>query len=85
MDDIIVFRPLGKEQLATIIELRLEDLRSLLAERKITLELTDEAKEALFAEGYDPSIRSASVEAGDSEADSGPAGVKDLGWRSAER
>ena len=56
VDDIIVFRPLGKEQLVTIIELRLEDLRSLLAERKISLELTDEAKEALFAEGYDPAF-----------------------------
>ena len=56
VDDIIVFRPLGKEQLVKIIELRLEDLRSLLAERKISLELTEAAKELLFAEGYDPSF-----------------------------
>jgi ATP-dependent Clp protease ATP-binding subunit ClpB len=53
VDDIIIFNPLGKEQLARIIDLRLEDLRRLLAERKISIELTDAAKELLFAEGYD--------------------------------
>jgi ATP-dependent Clp protease ATP-binding subunit ClpB len=56
VDDIIVFRPLGKEQLVKIIELRLEDLRGLLAERKISLELTDAAKELLFTEGFDPNF-----------------------------
>jgi ATP-dependent Clp protease ATP-binding subunit ClpB len=56
VDDIIVFRPLGKEQLVKIIELRLEDLRGLLAERKISLELTDTAKELLFTEGFDPNF-----------------------------
>ena len=54
VDDIIIFSPLGKEQLVKIIELRLEDLRRLLAERKISLELTDAAKELLFTEGFDP-------------------------------
>jgi len=56
VDDIIVFRPLGKEQLVKIIELRLEDVRRLLAERKISLELTDAAKDLLFAQGYDPNF-----------------------------
>jgi len=56
VDDIIVFHPLGKEQLVKIIELRLEDLRRLLAERKISLELTDAAKDLLFTEGYDPNF-----------------------------
>jgi ATP-dependent Clp protease ATP-binding subunit ClpB len=54
VDDLIVFNPLGREQLVRIVELRLEDVRHLLAERKITLELTDAAKELLFTEGYDP-------------------------------
>jgi ATP-dependent Clp protease ATP-binding subunit ClpB len=54
VDDIIIFRPLGKEQLVKIVDLRLEDLRRLLADRKISLELTDAAKELLFTEGYDP-------------------------------
>jgi ATP-dependent Clp protease ATP-binding subunit ClpB len=54
VDDIIVFKPLGVEQLTHIIELRLDDLRKLLADRKITIELTQPAKELLFLEGYDP-------------------------------
>jgi ATP-dependent Clp protease ATP-binding subunit ClpB len=53
VDDIIVFSPLGEEQLTHIIELRLDDLRKLLADRKITIELTPAAKELLFLEGYD--------------------------------
>ena len=54
VDDIIIFNPLGKEQLAKIVDLRLEDLRKLLADRKISLELTPAAKELVFTEGYDP-------------------------------
>src|ERR1700678_1895519 len=53
VDDIIVFGPLRKDQLVKIIELRLEDVRRLLADRKISIELTDAAKELLFTQGYD--------------------------------
>jgi ATP-dependent Clp protease ATP-binding subunit ClpB len=56
VDDIIVFSALGKEQLVKIIELRLEDVRRLLAERKMSIELTDAAKELLFTEGFDPNF-----------------------------
>jgi len=56
VDDIILFSPLGKEQLVKIIDLRLEDVRRLLAERKISLELTDAAKDLLFTEGFDPNF-----------------------------
>jgi ATP-dependent Clp protease ATP-binding subunit ClpB len=56
VDDIIVFRPLGKAQLVKIVELRLEDVRRLLADRKISLELSDAARELLFAEGFDPAF-----------------------------
>ncbi|MGB6385645.1 MAG: ATP-dependent chaperone ClpB [Terriglobales bacterium] len=56
VDDIIIFHPLDKEQLVKIVDLRLEDLRRLLADRKISLELTDAAKELLFVEGYDPNF-----------------------------
>ncbi|SPE43791.1 protein disaggregation chaperone [Candidatus Sulfotelmatobacter sp. SbA7] len=56
VDDIIIFRPLGKEQLVKIIELRLEDVRRLLADRKISLELTDGAKDLLFTDGFDPNF-----------------------------
>ena len=53
VDDIIFFNPLGKEQLTKIVDLRLEDLRRLLVDRKITLKLTPAAKEFIFTEGYD--------------------------------
>jgi ATP-dependent Clp protease ATP-binding subunit ClpB len=56
VDDTIIFKPLGKEQLVKIIELRLEDVRRLLADRKISLELTDGARELLFTEGFDPNF-----------------------------
>jgi len=53
VDDIIVFNALGNEQLIKIIDLRLEDVRRLLADRKVSLEFTDTAKQLLLAEGYD--------------------------------
>ena len=53
VDDIVVFHALGQEQLTHIIDLRLLDLEKLLADRKITLELTAEARTALFNAGYD--------------------------------
>jgi ATP-dependent Clp protease ATP-binding subunit ClpB len=53
VDDIVVFRPLGDEQLAHIVDLRLKDLEKLLADRKITLELTEGARKAIFKAGYD--------------------------------
>jgi ATP-dependent Clp protease ATP-binding subunit ClpB len=53
VDDIVVFRPLGDEQLAHIVDLRLKDLENLLADRKITLEMTDGARQAIFKAGYD--------------------------------
>jgi ATP-dependent Clp protease ATP-binding subunit ClpB len=54
VDDIIVFRPLGMEDLTTIVELQLGMLQRMLAERKLTLAITDEAKELIAEEGYDP-------------------------------
>ncbi len=53
VDDIVVFRPLGDEQLTHIVDLRLKDLQNMLADRKITLELTDGARQAIFKAGYD--------------------------------
>ncbi len=53
VDDIVVFHPLGEEQLTHIVDLRLGDLQALLAERKITLDLTDAARKAIFHAGYD--------------------------------
>ena len=53
VDDIVVFHPLGEDQLTHIVDLRLNDLRKLLTDRKITLELTEAAEEAIFHAGYD--------------------------------
>jgi ATP-dependent Clp protease ATP-binding subunit ClpB len=55
IDDIITFRSLGKDEISRIIDIQLGELRKHLADRKITLELTKAAREALFEEGYDPS------------------------------
>jgi len=54
IDEIVEFRPLSKEQLAEIVELQLARLRGRLAERGLSLELTDGAKEAIAEAGWDP-------------------------------
>jgi len=54
VDDILVFNSLGKEELIKIIDLRLEEVRRLLTDRKVSLEFTDGAKELLLTQGYDP-------------------------------
>jgi ATP-dependent Clp protease ATP-binding subunit ClpB len=56
IDDIIIFKSLGKEQISKIIDIQLDVLRRHLADRKITLELTPAARTALFNEGYDPAF-----------------------------
>jgi ATP-dependent Clp protease ATP-binding subunit ClpB len=53
VDDIVIFRPLGEEQLGHIIDLRLADLKKLLSDRKITLEMTAPARHLLLVMGYD--------------------------------
>ena len=54
IDDIVVFQQLGKDEIAKIIDVQLEKLRKNLAERGITIELDNSAKELIVAEGYDP-------------------------------
>ena len=54
LDEIIVFHALSEEQLKQIVEIQLAGLRARLAERHITLELSDEARTRLVREGYDP-------------------------------
>jgi ATP-dependent Clp protease ATP-binding subunit ClpB len=53
IDDVVIFRPLGEEQLEHIVDLRLGDLRKLLEARKITLELSPGARHQLLLTGYD--------------------------------
>ena len=54
IDEIVVFKELSREQIGEIVELQLARLRDRLAERRIDLELTDAAKEALAEAGWDP-------------------------------
>ncbi len=54
VDEIVVFRALTEAELAKIVEIQLEGLRKRLAERRITLEVTEAAKAYLARLGYDP-------------------------------
>jgi len=54
IDEIVIFNPLGKEQLERIVVLLLKNVEKLLAERQITLVLTRPAIELLLHEGFDP-------------------------------
>jgi ATP-dependent Clp protease ATP-binding subunit ClpB len=54
IDEIVEFKPLSREQLTGIVELQLTRLRQRLAERGLTLELTEAAKEAISDAGWDP-------------------------------
>jgi ATP-dependent Clp protease ATP-binding subunit ClpC len=54
LDDIIVFHELTREQLNTIVEIMIKDLKRRLSERKMGLELTKAAKTWLADAGYDP-------------------------------
>jgi ATP-dependent Clp protease ATP-binding subunit ClpB len=54
VDDIIVFRPLTEEQLKAIVDIQLGRLQQRLGERKISLRVTERAKELLGQRGWDP-------------------------------
>jgi ATP-dependent Clp protease ATP-binding subunit ClpB len=54
VDEIVEFTPLSRDQIGEIVDLQLERLRARLAERGITLELTESAKEVLAESGWDP-------------------------------
>jgi ATP-dependent Clp protease ATP-binding subunit ClpB len=54
MDEVIVFHPLGEQHIAEIVGMQVNHVRKLLEDRRITLELTDEAQILLGKKGYDP-------------------------------
>jgi len=54
IDEIILFHRLKREEMGAIVDIQLERLVALLAERKITLELDDDARTWLANKGYDP-------------------------------
>jgi ATP-dependent Clp protease ATP-binding subunit ClpB len=53
VDDTVIFRPLGHAQMDAILELRLNEVRKLLEDRQISLELTDPARQLILAAGSD--------------------------------
>jgi len=85
VDDIVIFHPLGEDQLTHIIDLRLKDLESLLADRKITLEITPEARHLIFATGYDRGLRCSPAQACYPAPCAGPVGYAYPRWRGAPR
>jgi ATP-dependent Clp protease ATP-binding subunit ClpB len=56
IDEIVVFDPLGRDQIAAIVGIQVELLARRLAERGLSLELTDAARELLASRGYDPAF-----------------------------
>ncbi|MBE8600710.1 ATP-dependent chaperone ClpB [Pseudomonas cyclaminis] len=54
VDEVVIFEPLARDQIAGITEIQLGRLRSRLAERELSLELSREALDKLIAVGYDP-------------------------------
>ncbi len=54
VDDVVLFKPLQLAEIARIVDLQIEDLRRRLAERSITLTLTDAARQSVAAAGFDP-------------------------------
>jgi ATP-dependent Clp protease ATP-binding subunit ClpB len=53
IDEVTIFEPLTREQIHEIVNLMIVDLQKRLAERKLTIELTEEARDWLAREGYD--------------------------------
>ena len=56
IDETIIFQQLSQEDLVSIVDIQLERLRSRLAERRMSIELTDAAKQQLARDGYEPTF-----------------------------
>ena len=54
VDDIVMFNPLGREQLEKIVDMQLASVSKRLADRQVQIELTPSARALILAEGYDP-------------------------------
>ena len=85
IDDIVMFRPLGKEQIERIVDLQMQHVMKLLAARQITLKLTPGGEDAVVPRGLRSRVWRASDEEGNPEADPGPARAQDPGRRGRPR
>src|SRR5204863_2381680 len=56
IDEIIVFHKLSKEEITTIVDLQMKRVREQMATHEVSIELSDQAKELLVEQGYDPAM-----------------------------
>ena len=56
IDEVVIFSPLGRTEIARIVDIQVGHLRRRLADKRIDLELTEAAKTLLAREGYDPTF-----------------------------
>ena len=56
LDEVVIFRPLGEKEIAAIVDLQVAQVGARLADRRITLKVTEAAKKLLAAEGFDPTF-----------------------------
>jgi ATP-dependent Clp protease ATP-binding subunit ClpC len=56
IDEIIVFHKLTREEITTIVDLQMKRVREQIAQHDVVIELTDEAKDLLVEQGYDPAM-----------------------------
>ena len=54
LDEIIFYKPLSKEEIFSIVDLMLDDLRKRLKDKQISISVTDSAKDYIIENGYDP-------------------------------
>ena len=54
LDEIIMFKPLTRENIAGIVELLMKDMNRRVADRNLTIELTEEGRNLVTEQGYDP-------------------------------
>ncbi len=83
IDEIVIFNPLGKEQLGRIVGLLLKNVEKLLAERQITLDFDTRGGRIAAARRLRPGLRGPAVASNDSAADPGSAGHADSRRQSA--
>jgi ATP-dependent Clp protease ATP-binding subunit ClpB len=56
VDDIIIYKPLGRAELRQIVDLQLARVQRMVADQKLTMEITDAARDHIASEGFDPAF-----------------------------
>ena len=85
LDDIVMFDPLGTGELGLIVQNQVASLQRRLADRRLTLRVTEPAQDWLVLTGYDSAVRRASAAAARAVGDRRPAGEGDPGRPGAGR